>query len=171
MVAIDLPIAGSEHPGPTIREYGADDRGPAVELLERCGGRRRVRRGSIVDVAALPGLVACTGSRLRGLVTFRWREAETELVVVAADVSDEDAREALIAAAASGLAPDCRRLIACTSNADFALQRSLQIAGFRLCAVRAGSIEAARRGGPGRLPESLGGVPLRDEIEFELTPP
>ena len=171
MVAIDTPLVGHDSTGPTVREYRPADLGPAVELLDRCGGRRRVRRGSIVDVAALPGLVACSDTGICGLVTFEWRGVEAELVVVASAADDDRTRQALLGAAVTTLGPDCRRLVACTSNADFALQRSLQMNGFRLCAVRAGSVEAARRrSAPGVLPGSLDGIPLRDEVEFELTP-
>lgn len=172
MVAIDASALGSTHSRREIRDYRASDLAAAAHLLERCGGRLRVRRGAVVDTAILPGLVATAGPAVTGLVTYRQREAELELVVVAALEPDDDTRHELLDSVLREVASDSRRVVACTSNADFALQRSLQLAGFRLCAVRAGAIDATRaRLAPGRLPQARHGVPVRDEIEFELTLP
>ncbi len=138
-------------------------------MLARCGGRLRVRRAALVDTAILPGLVALDGAAVRGLVTHTRRDGELDLMVVAADPLDDEVRQALLAAVCQDTGDGCRRIVAHTTNADFEVQRSLQLAGFRICAVRVGAVESVRnRLADGRLPIEMHGVPLRDEIELEL---
>jgi hypothetical protein len=48
------------------------------------------------------------------------------------------------------------------------VQRQLQQNGFRLCAVRPGAIDEAARQTPNTLVTELGGVPVHDEVEFDL---
>ena len=169
MVALDASTVDMADPGHRFRRYEPGDLMAASELLLRCGGRLRVRRAALVDTAILPGLVCLDGSAVRGLVTYVRHDSELELMVVAADPLDDTVRHGLLTAVRQRAVDGCRRVVATTSNADVAVQRSLQLAGFRICAIRAGAIEAVRtRLAEGRLPTEMHGVPIRDEIEFEL---
>ena len=170
MVALDASSVNTAEPEFRIRRYEPGDLAAASELLGRSGGRLRVRRTGLVDTAILPGLIGTDDGDVRGLVTYVRRDSELELMVIAADPLDDTVRHELLLAVRRHALEGSRRVVAYTSNADFAVQRSLQLAGFRMCAVRAGAIEAFRnRLGDGRLSAELHGVPIRDELEFELS--
>ncbi len=169
MVTLDAPEASDRYDQPHVRTYQADDLPAVSELLDRCGGRLRIRRGAPVDAATLPGLVCAAGSIITGVVTWRRSESELEIVVLAADEFDEPTRSELLAAVPTIVGSGPRRVVAVVENSDLAGQRSLQLAGFALCAIRPGSVARARhRLIEGRLPGEYGGIPMRDELEFEL---
>jgi len=121
----------------------------------------------VVDVALLAGLVADRRGHPAALVTFTRPNAETlEIAAIASAPFDDDLVRALIAAAIMQRQPTCRRVYAICSNAEFDTQRLLQREGFRLGSVRPASMEIAARTNP-EVIRDLGGLPVRDEIEFE----
>ena len=169
MVTLDARDVGSPSAGPIIRRYTPDDLEWASDLLGRSSGRLRIRRGIVVDTATLPGLVATEASVPIGLVTVLRHPGELELAVIATDGPDLAVVGMMIDAATERAGGECRRVFAICSNAEFDLQKALQWHGFRLCAVRPGSIEsAATRLSPGQVVTELDGVPVRDELEFDL---
>ena len=169
MVTLDARDLGHRVPGRVTRRYTSDDLRWANGLLARTTGRLRIRRGVLVDTAVLPGLVTLDGDYPTGLVTVLRHHDELELAVLAATPGDDLTLSALIDAAVSRAGENCRRVWAVCSNAEFALQRILQVEGFRLCAARAGAIEAAVARMPqGQLVSEIDGVPVRDELEFDL---
>ncbi len=168
MVAIDAPPFVDGLGEPSVRPYASEDHSWAVELLNATGGQYRVRRGRVVDTAVLPGLVGSRGGRPNTLVTISRHSGDHELTVIASDPFDEDLVKLVIRAALQYRKPECRRAYAICSNAQFDVQRALQLADFRLCATRPGSIEALARRSPHRLVTSYGGLHVRDEVEFDL---
>jgi len=170
MVSIDTRPADVDAANPEIRPYTTEDFAWAVTLLEATGGRLRVRRGQVVDVAVLPGLVALRHGQPAGLLTLTRHLEELEVSVLAAAPFDDVIAGRLLAAARVHASATCRRVWAVCSNAEFEVQRALQQNGFRLCASQPGAIDAVARRSPAGLVTSLGGVPVRDEVEFDLLP-
>jgi hypothetical protein len=167
MVTIDTPRIDFDAIQPSIRPYSSEDFAWAVGLLESSGGRHRVRRGKVIDVAILPGLVAERGGQAIALLTLARHREELELSVIASSPFDETLIDLLIDAAKTYASPTCRRVYSICSNAEFDVQRCLQRYGFRLCAVRPGAVDALVRRSQVPLVHTLDGVSLRDEIEFD----
>lgn len=172
MVSIDTRPVEADSTEPSIRPYSTEDFAWAVALLEVTGGRYRVRRGRVVDVAVLPGLIAVDGGRAVALLTLSRHRDELEFSALAT-IGDVDRAlvSKLLAAGQSYASETCRRVWAVCSNAEFEVQRLLQQNGFRFCAVRPGAIDTAAQQRPNTLVTELGGVPVRDEVEFDLLLP
>lgn len=168
MVSIDTrpPEIGADEPA--VRPYSSNDVSWALEVLEATGGRLRVRRGKVVDVAALPGLVGLRFGQPSALLTFARHRDELELAVLAGAPFDDHVVSLLLSAAQAYATGPCRRIWTICSNAEFDVQRVVQQHGFRMCTTRPGSMDAVRRRSAAELPAMLGGVPVRDEVEFDL---
>ena len=171
MVSIDTRPPDLDSSNPEIRPYATGDFSWAVDLLGATGGRHRVRRGSVVDVAVLPGLVAVRRGEPVALLTLRRHRDELEVSVLSAAPFDDEVVALLLSAAQTYATESCRRIWSICSNAEFEVQRVLQQNGFRLCATRPGAIDAVSRRSPVALSTSLGGIPVRDEVEFDLLIP
>ncbi len=153
-----------------IRSKTEDDQRWIRDLLtERWGGTMVVAHGQVFEADGLPALVA--GDR-EGLATYQISAdgREAELVTLDARVQGRGIGTALVA----GLARLLQRqgvttLRLTTTNDNLTALRFYQRRGFRIVAVHAGAVVAARRLKP-TIPE-LGehGIPIRDEIELELT--
>jgi hypothetical protein len=169
MVTLDTREVGTPFEDRSTRRYVKDDARWAVELLGRTTGRYRFRRGGATDAANLPGIVAMNAATPVALATVLATKHEIEIIAVASEPGYDHATGQLLTAviAASGLG--CKRIAIVCYNAELSLQRLVQQAGFTMCAVRAGAIASARpRLERGQIPSNIGGVPVRDEIEFEL---
>lgn len=168
MVSVDTHPLGVESSGGSIRPYATADFAWAVELLEATGGRHRVRRGVAVDMALLPGLVALRNSHPTALLTLTRHLEELEFSVVASAPFDDVLVGELLEAGMAYAGPQCRRVWTICSNADFDVQRALQQSDFRLCTVRPGMVDSVTRRSPTLgLKTELGGVAVRDEVEFD----
>ena len=169
MVTLDAPEVWPSADEPSTRRYTPDDLTWADDLLQRSCGRLRIRRGAMVDAAVLPGIVSLAAGTRNGLITVMGHNEELELVAIAGEVGDPGLPERLLKAAIAGARPDCRRIWTVCHNAEFSTQRMLQDHGFRLCAARPGAWATTRRRlAVGRLPEHLDGIPIRDELEYDL---
>ncbi len=173
MVSLDRPSldVGAEPPG--LRPYSTADFDWAVALLGATGGRYRVRRGVVIDVAMLPGLVAERQGQPTALLTMAKPTTEQlEVTVVASMPFDDDLVGFLLSAASRYADPQCRRMFSICSNAEFDVQRALQSSGFRLAAARPGAIDIAADRSTRPLHREFAGLPMTDELEFErLLPP
>jgi ribosomal protein S18 acetylase RimI-like enzyme len=129
-----------------------------------------VSRMRVHEPMGYPMLVA-TGQdgRIAGALTYDIRDDEMEAVTVDAFVERVGAGRALIAAAAGEARRlGCRRLWLITTNDNTPALRFYQRCGMRLAALHRDAIAQSRRLKP-EIPETgLDGIPIRDEIEFEL---
>ncbi len=167
MVTVDRPTVGVGPQPPAIRPYSSADFAWAVELLAATGGRHRVRRGKVVDVALLAGIVAERLGHPAALLTYCRPNPETlEISAIASAPFDDELIRTLIGACIMQRPVNCRRVYTICSNAEFDIQRIFQLVGFRLAAARPGAIEIAARTSTA-VEQVLGGLPVRDEIEYE----
>jgi ribosomal protein S18 acetylase RimI-like enzyme len=140
------------------------------ETLHELWGETVVSRGAVHDPTALPGFVAEEGGERVGLLTYRIDGAKCEVVTIDAFPEGAGAGTALLGAAA-GAARDagCRRVWLITTNDNLRALRFYQRRGFRLAALHRNALERSRELKPS-IPEiGLDGIPLRDELELELT--
>lgn len=139
----------------------------AVE--EHFGSTRIVSRGVVHDGPGLPGLVAVRDAVPCGLLLYAIRELEWEVVALISLVRRTGVATALVGAL-ERLARDagCRRLWLITTNDNRPAIEFYTGRGWCLKAVHEGAVAEARRVKP-EIPD-LGhdGVPIRDELEFEL---
>jgi len=152
-----------------IKALAVADRAWAAALVEeRFGSPTVVSRAVLHDTRALPGLVALEAGERCGLLQYRSAGGELEVVVVIAcrprrgigrrllETVEEVARE-----------QGCRRLWLVTTNDNRPALAFYRAMGWRRCAVRRGAMEEARRLKPQIPRTGHGGIPIRDEIEFE----
>jgi ribosomal protein S18 acetylase RimI-like enzyme len=154
----------------TTRPLEAGDRGWAAAKLRDLWGEVVVSRGAAHDATALPGFVAEEAGEPVGLATYRIDGDDCELVTINAFPKGSGAGTALVdAVLAAARAAGCRRVWLITTNDNLRALRFYQRRGFRLVAVHPGALDRSRELKPS-IPEiGLDGIPLRDELELELT--
>ncbi len=153
-----------------LRPLNDDDREQVRRfLIERWGSARVVSRGKIYHADALPGFVAMQEDRIVGLVTHRIDGDECELVTLDSAMEGIGIGSALIEAVKNAARQaGCRRLWLITTNDNLPALRFYQKRGFVLAALHRNAIEDSRRLKPGIPLAGVDGIPIRDEIEFEL---
>jgi GNAT superfamily N-acetyltransferase len=128
-----------------------------------------ISRGQAHDAARLPAFIAVEDDDLVGLATFRFADDECELVTLDALRKRGGIGSALFARVVEEATNQgCRRLWLITTNDNLDAMRFYQRRGMRFAAVHRGAVDNARRMKPS-IPE-IGdyGIPLHDELEFEL---
>ena len=152
-----------------IRPYRESDRGWAKEVISaEFGGPLQARRGELIDVLALPGLVAGQDGQPVGILTYRREKGACELAFIAALERHRGIGSALLDALRREVA-DCERIWLVTTNDNLEALRFYQRRGFVLSALRAGAVDDSRRRLKPQI-SSVGefGIPIRDELELEL---
>jgi ribosomal protein S18 acetylase RimI-like enzyme len=154
-----------------IRRLESADLGWAEELLDDAfGGRMQARRGEVVDVLELPGLVAERDGEPAGLLTYRADAGGCELAALVVRDRYRGLGTELLDALVREVGLETRIWLVTTNDNVDAL-RFYQRRGFRLAALRPGAVDEARRTLEPELPETgEHGIPLRDELELELLP-
>ncbi|MDP9296590.1 MAG: GNAT family N-acetyltransferase [Actinomycetota bacterium] len=165
-------VAMSADSSPTsVRQLQPVDLSWAEALIDRrLGGRLQARRGELIDVLDLPGLAAERRGEPIGLLTYRETEKEgCELVCIAAETEGQGAGTALVKALRDRV-PAGTTIWVVTTNDNLDAFGFYQRRGFILRAVRPRAVERARRELKPSIPEiGANGIPIRDELELELT--
>jgi ribosomal protein S18 acetylase RimI-like enzyme len=139
-------------------------------LIEHWGSTSIVSRGRLHQADELPGFAAIQGGDPVGLVTYRIDGDECEIVSLDSAIESTGIGSALVqAVVAAASAADCRRLWLITTNDNLPALRFYQKRGFVLVSLHRNAIETARQLKPQIPLVGLDGIPLRDEIELELT--
>ena len=155
-----------------VRPIRDDDRAwVRTTLIERWGDEVVVGHGMVFRPVELDGFVAQDDDGTPvGLLTFDVEDAVLEVVTVDAFRPREGIGSALMLAAIERAhAAACARVRVMTTNDNapaIAFYRSL---GFRVTEVRAGAVEASRALKPSIPRVGVGGVPITDEIDLELS--
>ena len=152
-----------------IRSYGESDRAWAEEVMNTAfGGPLQARRGELIDVLALPGLVAERDGQPVGIVTYRREDGTCELAFMAALDRQRGIGSTLLDALRREVA-DCERIWLVTTNDNLEALRFYQRRGFILSALRPGAVNDARKRLKPRISATGAlGIPIRDELELEL---
>lgn len=115
------------------------------------------------------GVVACMDGQIVGLVTFHIQGQECEVVTLDSLMERRGVGSQLMAAAASvARQRGCQRLFLVTTNDNLAALRFYQKQGLRLCALRTGAVDEARRLKPSIPLLGKGNIPIHDELELEF---
>jgi ribosomal protein S18 acetylase RimI-like enzyme len=154
-----------------VRPLADDDRAWAVQVETDSWSKPVVARlGELVDPTQLPGFIAFLDGQRAGLASYAVRGEECELVTIRSLREGRGVRRALLdavrdAAAAAG----CTRLWLITTNDNLRALRFYQRRGFRLVALHPGALDRSRELKPSIPQIGMDGIPLRDELELELS--
>ena len=154
-----------------IRSVGEIDPQRISGFIERRWGSRFViSRGKLHDAAALPGFFACHHERVIGLATYNLANEACELVTLDSEVEGIGVGSALVAVVREmAVAAHCRRLWLITTNDNLPALGFYQKRGFRITAVHPNALDLSRQLKPQIPLIGLDGIPLRDEIELEMS--
>jgi GNAT superfamily N-acetyltransferase len=133
------------------------------------GSSRVVSRGVLHDALSLPGLVAEEDSRPSGVLLYRLDQDQCEVVVLISLLPRQGIGRSLMAAV-QAIANDagCTRLWLITTNDNRVALEFYRAIGMRFVAIHENAVQEARRLKP-EIPEfNEDGIPIEDEIEFEL---
>lgn len=157
--------------GPVVRPVGEEERGRLAELLKReWGSIEVISRGRAHDLSECPALFSLDGDRVVGLVTYRIDGEDCELLTIDAFERGRGVGSQLLEAVAGrARAAGCQRLWLITTNDNLDAIRFYQRRGLRLVAVHVGAVDEARRLKPEIPHVGEYGIPIRDELEFEVS--
>jgi ribosomal protein S18 acetylase RimI-like enzyme len=157
--------------GYEVRPFSVADRAWAQRLLaQRWDSPRIVTRGRVHQADELPGFVAEAASGLIGLLTYRIEAGQCEIVSLDSLAERQGVGSALLTAVQQAARQaGCTRLWLITTNDNLAALRFYQRRGFVLAAVHRNALELSRRLKPEIPLIGLDGIPLRDEIELEMS--
>jgi GNAT superfamily N-acetyltransferase len=155
---------------PAIRAALPPDRAWIVDVLVQAWGSTVIESGEVEHEAdRLPALVAVMGGERVGLATYRVAGESCELVTLNALVARVGVGSTLLSGvAAAAREAGCRRLWLATSNDNLDAMRFYQRRGMRLVGLDAGAIDRHRVRKPEIPLVGHHGIPIRDELHFEL---
>jgi ribosomal protein S18 acetylase RimI-like enzyme len=153
-----------------VREIESSDREWVRNfLLKQFGSTRVVTRGVMHQADQLPGFIALYKGEPSGLLTYSHKRDELEVVTLHAATSGLGLGSLLLVEArkrACGL--QCRRLWLITTNDNEPAIQFYQRRGMRIAAIHRGAIAESRKLKPEISYFGVGGLPIVDEVEFEL---
>jgi ribosomal protein S18 acetylase RimI-like enzyme len=154
----------------TVRSVVPDDRDWVLEIVRGWGADFVVTRGREVYPADLPAFLAESpdGERI-GLVTYEIIGDQCEMVTLDALRQFAGIGSALTNCVRQvAVAAGCRRLWLITTNDNVDAIRFYQRRGFTISEVHVNALKQSRRLKPSIPLVGQHGIPLRDEIEFEM---
>jgi ribosomal protein S18 acetylase RimI-like enzyme len=152
-----------------VRPVGPDDTQWSQQTLKREWGTVVARKGALVDVLTLDGLVAILDGEPAGLLTYHVQHHELEVVTLQADPQGSGIGRALMDAAhAHAETMEARRMWLVTTNDNFRAIGFYQRWGMDLLRLWRNGVDASRRAKPSIPLMGKDGIPLRHELEFEL---
>ncbi len=158
--------------GYSVRPVGEADREwmPAF-VHERWGAELVVAHGAVYVPHRLPGFVAEDESgAIAGLATYSIEGRSCELVTLDATPAGRGVGTALLQAVVNAAtAEECTRLWLVTTNDNLDALAFYQKRGLRLVAVHPGALAVSRRLKPSIPLVAPNGIPIRDELELEMT--
>jgi GNAT superfamily N-acetyltransferase len=153
-----------------VRPLDAGDHDWAVEALRIAWGSVGVARlGELIDASALPGLVAWDSDERVGLLAYAVRGDACEVVSISTTQPGSGAGRALMeAVAAEARTRRCTRLWLTTTDNNRRAQQFYERWGMTLARVHPDGVRVSRAVKPSIPDVAADGVPLVDEIEYEL---
>ena len=155
----------------TIHETTPADREWVESVFrEHWGGEFIVSRGKAYHACDVKGFCAVNakGDRV-GLATYRIDRAECEMVSLNAFTKVAGIGTMLVdAVKRTARVAGCSRLWLTTTNDNIDAIRFYQRRGFQLVAVHPNAMEVSRKLKPSTPEIGNFGIPLRDELEFEM---
>jgi ribosomal protein S18 acetylase RimI-like enzyme len=141
----------------------------AESLIEHFGSSRVVSLGRLHDASTLPGLLATTDGEPAGFLLYDARDDEYEAAALVAFIPRRGIGRVLVdTLVARATAAGASRIVVATTNDNVGAQAFYEAEGFTLVAVRRGAIRLARELKPEIPLLGEAGVPIKDELVYEL---
>jgi GNAT superfamily N-acetyltransferase len=139
-------------------------------LVSKWGSTVVASHGRLHDLRELPALAVRGRGRLLGLAFYTIEQRECELVAIDALEPGHGVGAALLEAAiGTARTEGCSRLWLVTTNDNTHAMRFYQRHGMRLVAAYPGAADLARAALKPEIPVvGQDGIPIHDEIEFEI---
>lgn len=154
-----------------IRQVTSDDqRWIHQTLADHWGSALVVSRGKIYHADQLPGFTAFDRGEKVGLVTYSINDAECEIVTLNSLQEDRGVGTSLLnEVVATARQAGCLYIRVVTTNDNHRALRFYQKRGFIFVALHRASMEHARTLKPEIPLIGIDGIPIRDELELELS--
>lgn len=138
-------------------------------IIKHWGSPVVVSRGRIHHAAQLPGFLLLEKGEITGLITYEILGDQCELVSLDSTVENLGNGTALVEhVIAAARAKGCSRLWLITTNDNLRAIRFYQRRGFTMAALHVDAVAEARRLKPEIPMFGWEGIPIKDEVEFEL---
>lgn len=138
--------------------------------IEHWGGEEMLTRGNLYRPEQLEGFVIEDGTEWIGLLTFFIKDRECEVTSLDSLREGQGIGSALIdKALEEARARNCKRLFLITTNDNLNALGFYQKRGFELVAIYRGAINESRKRKPTIPLIGFNNIPLRDEIELEMS--
>ena len=129
-----------------------------------------VAHGTVFNPENVSGFIALDDNDWVGLVTYTFTDTECEIVSIDTLRENEGIGRALIQNVIDeARANQCSRVHVTTTNENLRALGFYQICGFKLSALRVNALEESRKVKPSIALLGENGIPLRDEIELEIS--
>jgi N-acetylglutamate synthase-like GNAT family acetyltransferase len=154
-----------------IRPINKEDTTWIIDLCnERWAGPMQIIRGRAHYVDKHPGFIAVQDDKPVGLITYNIDGEQCEITLLNTLVDSKAIGTVLVVAVKNAAAKTgCKRLWLITTNDNTTGLRFLQKRGFSLVAVHRNALEKSRKLKPEIPLIGNDGIPIRDEIELELS--
>ncbi len=138
--------------------------------IEHWGGEEMISRGNIYRPEQLDGFVVENGNEWIGLITFFIKDDECEVTSLDSQREGQGIGSMLIdETIKEARARDCKRLFLITTNDNLHALGFSQKSGFEIVTVYRGAVNVSRKIKPSIPLVGNDGIPLRDEIELEMS--
>jgi ribosomal protein S18 acetylase RimI-like enzyme len=138
--------------------------------IEHWGGEEMVSRGHVYRPEQLEGFVVEESDEWIGLLTFFITDRECEVTSLDSLREGRGIGSGLIdKAIEEARARNCRRLFLITTNDNLNALGFYQKRGFEIVSVYRGAVNESRKRKPGIPLIGFNNIPLRDEIELEMS--
>jgi ribosomal protein S18 acetylase RimI-like enzyme len=138
--------------------------------IEHWGGEEMIARGNIYRPEQLEGFVIEEGGDWIGLLTFLVKDGECEVISLDSLRQGQGLGSRLIdQVIQEARTQGCRRLFLITTNDNLNALGFYQRRGFEIAAVYRGAVNESRKRKPGIPLVGYNNIPLRDEIEVEMS--
>ena len=129
-----------------------------------------ILRGETVNLEKADGFYMTENRTIMGLITYRIRDGEAEILSLDSCRENEGIGTALLnAAIAEVKQKGCRRIVLITTNDNTRALRFYQKRGFDIVCFYRNALAASRKLKPEIPLSGIDGIPLRHEIELEMT--
>ncbi len=153
-----------------IAEAGAESRDRVADFLRRHNSLAVARRGELVEALRHPAMLAWADDELVGVATYVTDGEACELLTLHADTRLIGVGTALVQAVrARALDAGCGLLWVVTTNDNLDALRFYQRRGLRIVGITPDAMDASRKLKPSIPLTGEYDIPLRDEIELEMS--
>jgi ribosomal protein S18 acetylase RimI-like enzyme len=156
---------------PALRRLSRDDLPRLRQFwIEHWGGEEMIARGNIYRPEQLEGFVIEEDEEWIGLLTFLVKDGDCEVISLDSLHQGQGLGSRLIdQVIQEARTQGCRRLFLITTNDNLNALGFYQRRGFEIAAVYRGAVNESRKRKPGIPLVGYDNIPLRDEIEVEIS--